>query len=152
MSARINKDGVLLDEHPYYFNLLWQNHFMIHIGYVGEKLFEPLEESKKYGEDSFKIEILYSGLDGKTFKVTYREYKNDIARSAFYQVKDMQAPENPCVDSSILSLGICVCKGLAKYTNSFFMFCYHFAPIPSHTSLKQDEISRHCFYFKLLKL
>jgi hypothetical protein len=33
----------------------------------------------------YRWELLYDGVDGSTLKVTYREYKDDLARPAFFQ-------------------------------------------------------------------
>jgi len=85
--VKINRNGFLLDEHMYYYNLGgWQNHLGVNVGAkVGEKIFEPLKSTTRIRKGSFKIEIIYSGLDGNNLKATYREYKDDIARPAFYQ-------------------------------------------------------------------
>lgn len=84
---RISFDGILLDEHMFYYNLGgWQNHLMVNVGgSVGEKMFEAVETTKKLSDDSFKVELIYTGFDGSNIKVAYREYKNDLARPAFYQ-------------------------------------------------------------------
>jgi len=34
---------------------------------------------------SFKEELIYTGVSGKSISVSYREYKDDFARPAFYQ-------------------------------------------------------------------
>jgi hypothetical protein len=85
--VRVNKNGEILDEHMFYYNLGgWQNHLGVSVGAtLGEKVFEPLSNTIKAGKGSFKIEIIYSGLDENNLKATYREYKDDIARPAFYQ-------------------------------------------------------------------
>ena len=85
--VRINNNGEILDEHMFYYNLGgWQNHLGSPVGAsIGEKVFEPLSNTLKAGRGSFKIEIIYSGLDENNLKATYREYKDDIARPAFYQ-------------------------------------------------------------------
>lgn len=84
---KIDRDGRLLDEHPYYHNLVWQNHAMVNVGIgsVGEKLFIPSESNKELDPESFKVEIIYLGMDGPNIRAAYREYKDDIARPAFYQ-------------------------------------------------------------------
>ena len=41
--------------------------------------------SKKYSEDSFKEELIYTGRSGNTLHISYREYKQDFARPAFFQ-------------------------------------------------------------------
>lgn len=85
-TIRVNSDGILLNKYGYYYNIFgWQDHPAIYIGEVGEKLFSPIEDTITYGLDSFKIQIIYAGLDGDNFKVTYREFKNDLARPAFNQ-------------------------------------------------------------------
>lgn len=84
-TIRVDRDGILLNKYGYYYNFGWVDHPGIYIGEVGEKLFSPIENSITYGSDSFKIQIIYAGLDGDNFKVTYREFKNDLARPAFNQ-------------------------------------------------------------------
>ncbi|MDB4873329.1 MAG: putative lipoprotein [Gemmatimonadales bacterium] len=42
-------------------------------------------ESVRPTADSKKIELLYQGYAGKTVKLSYREYINDMARPAFFQ-------------------------------------------------------------------
>lgn len=32
-----------------------------------------------------RLELLYQGVDGSTLRLTYREYKDDLARPAFFQ-------------------------------------------------------------------
>ena len=83
---KIDLNGILLDEHPYYFNIGgWQNHGLVTVGDVGEKLFDPVPTSRKYAPESFKSQIIYLGVSGNDIKASYREYKDDIARPAFYQ-------------------------------------------------------------------
>lgn len=47
------------------------------------------EENWAYYEeptgDSFKQELIYTGRSGSTIFISYREYRRDIARPAFYQ-------------------------------------------------------------------
>ncbi len=85
--VRIDHNGFLLDNHMFYYNIGgWQNHLGHSLGVnVGEKVFEPLNNTIKTEKGSFKIEIIYSGLDENNLKATYREYKDDVARPAFYQ-------------------------------------------------------------------
>ncbi|WKZ32962.1 MAG: hypothetical protein QY316_00720 [Thermodesulfobacteriota bacterium] len=45
----------------------------------------PFKLSKVYEKGSFKSELLYNGKSGDTIKVSYREYKDDLARPSFYQ-------------------------------------------------------------------
>lgn len=84
---KIDKDGHLLDTHPYYRNFVWTNHGLVKLGLgkVGDKLFKPTKSVKNLDPESFKVEIIYLGLDDKNMKAAYREYKDDIARPAFYQ-------------------------------------------------------------------
>ena len=85
--VKVDAHGKLLDEHMFYFNLGgWQNHLAVNVGAkIGDKIFEPLKNTERAGKGSFKIEIIYSGLDENGLRATYREYKDDIARPAFYQ-------------------------------------------------------------------
>ena len=40
--------------------------------------------SKEATDDSFKEELIYTGRSGNTIHISYREYKKDFARPAFY--------------------------------------------------------------------
>jgi hypothetical protein len=44
-----------------------------------------LTDAVKVGENSFRYQLLYQGLDGRTVRLTYRGYTNDLARPAFQQ-------------------------------------------------------------------
>lgn len=41
--------------------------------------------SKRPTADSFKEELIYTGRSGSTIHISYREYKENFARPAFYQ-------------------------------------------------------------------
>lgn len=43
------------------------------------------EHFKEYSDDSFMEELIYTGRSGNTIHVSYREYKKDFARPAFFQ-------------------------------------------------------------------
>ena len=40
---------------------------------------------KEYSDDSFMEELIYTGRSGNTIHISYREYKKDFARPAFFQ-------------------------------------------------------------------
>ena len=40
---------------------------------------------KEYTDDSFMEELIYTGRSGTTVHISYREYKKDFARPAFFQ-------------------------------------------------------------------
>lgn len=83
---KVDTNGVLLDVHPYINTLGWHNNKLTNVGYnVGDKLFEPQIKTEKAETGSFKIEIIYSGLQENNLRAIYKEYKDDIARPAFYQ-------------------------------------------------------------------
>ena len=84
---KINKSGEILDPHPYYKDSFgFHNHAALYVGEAGLKYFSPITEKKEeYAPGSFKQEIVYAGLSGTTLNITYKEYKNDIARPAFFQ-------------------------------------------------------------------
>jgi len=42
------------------------------------------EYSKEATDDSFKEELVYTGRSGNTIHISYREYKKDFARPAFF--------------------------------------------------------------------
>jgi hypothetical protein len=50
-----------------------------------EKIPDLLKPSKIYKEGSYKQELIYNGKSKDMIKLQYREYKNDMARPAFYQ-------------------------------------------------------------------
>nr|WP_319393342.1 hypothetical protein [uncultured Desulfobacter sp.] len=84
---KISKSGELLDPHPYYKDGLgFHNHAVLNVGQGGVQYFSPMvEKQQEYDSGSFKQEILYAGLSGDTLNMTYKEYKDDIARPAFFQ-------------------------------------------------------------------
>ena len=43
------------------------------------------ERFKEYSDDSFMEELIYTGRSGNTLHISYREYKKDFARPAFFQ-------------------------------------------------------------------
>jgi len=40
---------------------------------------------KEYTDESFKEELIYTGRSDNTIYISYREYKKDFARPAFFQ-------------------------------------------------------------------
>ncbi len=48
-------------------------------------IFEKVDRIYQPGAGYFRRELLYNGKAGNTIKLSYREYKNDIARAAFTQ-------------------------------------------------------------------
>lgn len=48
----------------------------------------------KYNEDSFKYQALYQGKIGNRVKISFREFKNDMARPAFTQDIEYQLKSN----------------------------------------------------------
>lgn len=85
--TKITPDGKLADKQMYFqHNMVgWTNNVLTNIGVVGTKLFEPIELERTLDKGSFKYELIYGGLHDNNIKVEYREYKDDIARPAFYQ-------------------------------------------------------------------
>lgn len=54
--------------------------------YINKKLFDKeYAITKEYTKDSFMYEIIYNGVENNTITLTYREFKNDMARPAFFQ-------------------------------------------------------------------
>ena len=43
------------------------------------------ERSRQATDESFREELIYTGRTGVTVAITYREYKKEFARPAFYQ-------------------------------------------------------------------
>ncbi len=67
------------------FDVLWVSPGMIGFTY---DLAPPPRYRKGQISNSgsgFKYELLYQGVDGKTLRVGYREYIDNLARAAFYQ-------------------------------------------------------------------
>ncbi len=86
VGAKIDSSGRLLSSHMYYYNIGgWQDHAMTDLGKVGAQIFEPTPTTRRYSPESFKVELLYLGKSGGDIRISYREYKDDIARPAFYQ-------------------------------------------------------------------
>ena len=84
--AKVDRNGYLMNNHMFYYNLGgWQDHALTNIAEVGTKIFEPTPTTKRYSPESFKLELLYLGLAGGDIRVSYREYRDDIARPAFFQ-------------------------------------------------------------------
>jgi hypothetical protein len=48
-------------------------------------IFEKVDRIYQPGPKYFKQELLYNGRAGNTIKLSYREYRYDIARAAFTQ-------------------------------------------------------------------
>jgi hypothetical protein len=58
---------------------------------------QPLFEKADDGipqEGAFRAEMLYSGLTGSTLRATYREFKDDFARPAFFQELQYELSES----------------------------------------------------------
>lgn len=85
-AAKVDQEGRLLHQNLFYHNVGgWQNHAMVTIAQPGTKLFEPGTVERRFSPESVKMEIIYLGVSGDDMKGSYREYKDDIARPAFYQ-------------------------------------------------------------------
>lgn len=87
IGIKISKEGVLMDEYFYYYNIGgWQNNLMGSLGAKkGTKLFHPENNNVKTDEKSFRFLIIYTGLGDKHIRTTYKEFSNDMARPAFSQ-------------------------------------------------------------------
>lgn len=95
---KVNENGELQDSHVFYHNFGgWQGHPTNTVGTVGEQIFERVATSRIYSPESFKVEIIYLGLSGTDLKASYREYKNDIARPAFYQDLSYNLKDNSII-------------------------------------------------------
>lgn len=84
---KINTDGYLVSADLFDWNgNVWQKDF---INNINTKIFERVENGTEreeiYLKGSFSYSILYNGKDGNGIKLQYREYKDDMARVAFYQ-------------------------------------------------------------------
>ena len=91
VGIKVDSGGYLMHPRMFYTNIGgWQDHTLVTVGNVGERIFEPTPASRKYAPDSFKCEVIYLGKSGDNIRASYREYKDDIARPAFYQ--DLSAP------------------------------------------------------------
>ena len=50
---------------------------------------------KNASDDSYRQELIYTGQSGDTIHVSYREYRQDMARPAFYQELTYDLSESP---------------------------------------------------------
>jgi len=85
---KINEDGILISNNL--FGSYGQSTKADYFNALNTKIFEKLPTSSEIiGETilkgSFGHELIYNGKDGNNIRVSYREYKDDIARPAFFQ-------------------------------------------------------------------
>lgn len=68
--------------------------YMFNDGSIGDRGYDlgtktvdyrPTTPTEVFSKDSFKAELLYNGTAKKVVKLSYREFKNDLARPAFTQ-------------------------------------------------------------------
>ncbi|NJC88577.1 MAG: hypothetical protein FIB02_08610 [Desulfuromonas sp.] len=86
VGIKVDSDGYLMHPRMFYTNVGgWQDHTLVTVGKVGERIFEPTPANRKYSPDSYKYEVVYLGKSGDDIRASYREYKEDIACPAFYQ-------------------------------------------------------------------
>jgi len=79
-----------------------------------EQLFERAESENEIG--SFVCELIYSGLSGRTIRISYREFSNDMARPAFYQDLTYELTESDTITFKSLRIKI------FEATNSSIVF------------------------------
>lgn len=82
---KVNKNGEIIDNSFYYWNLGGLQKHLEKVNAPVSKLFEPQKEKKIIEEGSFRYQLVYSGMDNNNVKISYREYKDDFARPAFNQ-------------------------------------------------------------------
>ncbi|MGE4502791.1 MAG: hypothetical protein AB7D03_07970 [Thiomicrospira sp.] len=87
VGLKIDENGYILHKSIFYHNIGgWQDNLLAQINIdIGTKAFDAFPSQKIYSPKSFKSEIIYLGMSGDDIKVSYREYKDDVARPAFYQ-------------------------------------------------------------------
>lgn len=83
---KINSDGYVVSNHLFgsFGQVVTNDYFSL----SGQKIFEhstATEVDELILKGSFGRELIYSGKDGNNIKVSYREYKDDMARPAFFQ-------------------------------------------------------------------
>ena len=83
--------------------------------WTSEPLFERLPEFN-IEKGSFSAELIYTGMTGKTIRLTYREYTDDMARPAFFQDLTYEL-----TDSKIIMFRTIKIKVL-EATNSYISF------------------------------
>lgn len=90
------------------------NSVPIQRGWTKERLFMPTEGTPEKG--SFVAELVYSGLSQNTIRIAYREYKDDLARPAFYQELTYDLNESRTILFRTISLEI------IEATNSYLKY------------------------------
>lgn len=80
-----------------------------------EQIFEKSNNPSR-GDNSFKSQIIYSGLMGNTLRAVYREFSNDYARPAFSQELQYNLEESKVIAYKSLRIEI------IKATNSLVEF------------------------------
>ena len=59
------------------------------------------------GDNSFRSQIIYSGISGNTIKAVYREFANDYARPAFTQELQYNLDESNIISYKSIKIGLC---------------------------------------------
>jgi len=89
---KIDKNGAILSRHPYYdyygdwyvVNDLSIKNDSNQTVKKGTKIFEPLV-SIAYSEDAYRMEIIYSGVDGNNLNLKYKKYISDFKTASSQQ-------------------------------------------------------------------
>lgn len=72
--------------------------------------YEIIPSKPKYNKDSFKYEALYQGKKGNSIKISFREFRNDMARPAFTQDIDYELEKDDTTFIGFKGLRIQVLK------------------------------------------
>lgn len=84
--------------------------------WTNEQLFTKSDIPSRMTENSFKSEIIYSGLTGNTVRAVYREYSEDLARPAFSQELQYNLDESKFISYKSIKIEI------IKATNSIIEY------------------------------
>ena len=83
--------------------------------WTGDRLFVKSQIPSK-GDDSFRAQVIYSGLLSNTVKAVYREFSNDYARPAFAQELQYDMNESKTISYKSIKIEI------LKVTNSSIQY------------------------------
>ncbi|MCX6050881.1 MAG: hypothetical protein NTZ60_00010 [Campylobacterales bacterium] len=84
---KINVDGTLASNHLYDWDgrICMNNYINTSNQKIFERIDEHVEREEIFLKGSYSYSIIYTGKDSNSIKLQYREYKDDMARIAFYQ-------------------------------------------------------------------
>jgi len=84
-TTHINEHINLIDNNKTGYFTHFSVYYSKDISPLSEKIKYTISPTVKFKEDSFKYEALYQGKNGNKIKISYREFKDNMARPAFTQ-------------------------------------------------------------------